>query len=866
MTNKRKTARRALKLFHFTVGLLLVLQTVSTSANEDAGNPLRVEIADSHFKGVNGNQSFNAFYVGDKIVLKVQLNPGTKTDQAKFVSVEIKDGWVPLGDVAEPVFTDVRPIDQVPFACEIPVDLKDRLGAWRISCRILDTDKKDLGITAISELAVVKPADKPANPEESYFGICDTNQRDPAWVEYAQRILGDYHIRSGINWVTLEPAKKGDFDPGADRVSALIGEGFYPVISTGYTPHWAMIPDRVNKVHPEWGDFSFGPPQNLADFADYIRSADKPISNKFTGDNYAWSLWNEPDEFFWQGSIDEFVSLMKVQYKTLKELNPKYKMVGFDPTGIGFVKQVCEHGGADYCDIFGIHTYMANTPEDAGLEEKIHSLRELRDKYGPGKPIWDMEYNFKGDGEPSGPEAGQAYQMVRGHVLMLSQGITRFYWWGANLPDLAGMRTSTIAAYNQQNRMLDQAQFVGKEDLKDILAGYTRCYLFERGDTVCAVLWRLGMPTSINFGRSAGCQAFDFYGNALSVNGDMVQFPISARPFYLTFPKSELDDMRKKLQAAEVVSIPDELKDKKLVKVEVEPLLKRLEDKPDLKFKIMILGGVAKGGTLTITSLPEGWKTDKSEVDFNLGGQVEGTYNLGEAAFVLSAAARNENNNALFEDKEFPIGYQIKTDTGRIYQGQKLLTWQVCTYTDTPPVIDGDLSDDWKDALPVYMGEDVQERQKQWASKDSCQWNGPDDLSANLFFMYDKENFYVGAKVRDDKQVQAGKGWEEDSIQLGIGDDFHPVIYLQGDVPKLEDLPLDTKLAIKRVGHTTTYEMAIPLAEYKFVKPELGRELGIDIVINDEDGDGRGRHILEYSEGLSTNKDTTKFKKWVFLK
>jgi hypothetical protein len=835
------------------------------AADEKAG-PLQVEMADSHFKAVNGNPLFNAFYSGDKIDLKIQLNAGEKTDQAKFLETEVKDAWVPLGDVADPVFEDERPIDRVPFTADIPIDLKGRVGAWRISCRVVDADKKDLGIVAATELALIKPVDKPENPGAGYFGVCDTGQRDKAWVAYVQRILGDYHIRSGISWVVLEPAQKGDLNPSADGVSSLLDDGFYPVLTTGYTPHWAMIPDRINTVHPDWGNFSFGPPKNLADFADYIRSADKLISAKFTGDNYAWSLWNEPDEFFWNGSIDEFVALMKVQYQTLKAINPKYQMVGFDPTGVGFVKQVCEHGGAGYCDIFGIHTYMANTPEDAGLEDKIRSLRELRDQYGPGKPIWDMEYNFKGDGEPSGPEAGQAYQMVRGHVLMLSQGITRFFWWGGNLSDLSGLRTPTIAAYNQQNRMLDQTRFLEKLDVKDILTGYSRCYLFERDGTVRAVLWRLGAPTSLSFAATAGCQAFDFYGNALPLAPGQAQLHISARPFYLTFPESELADMRKNLQAAVVTAVPDELKDKKIVKVEVEPLLKKLDDKPDLKFKIMILGGVAQGGTFTITGLPDGWKTDKSQVDFNLNEPVEGTYNVGEAAFVLEAAGRNENNNALFEDKMFPISYQIKTDTGRIYQGQKLLTWQVCTYADKPPVIDGDLSDDWKSALPTYLGEDVQERQKRWAAKDSCQWNGPDDLSANLFFMYDKDYFYVGAKVRDDKQVQTGKGWEEDSIQLGIGDDFHPVIYLVGDTPKFESLPADTKLAIKRVGHVTTYEMAIPLAEYPFVKPVPGGELGIDIVLNDEDGDGRGRHILEYSEGLSTDKDTTKFKKWIFLK
>jgi hypothetical protein len=60
--------------------------------------------------------------------------------------------------------------------------------------------------------------------------------------------------------------------------------------------------------------------------------------------------------------------------------------------------------------------------------------------------------------------------------------------------------------------------------------------------------------------------------------------------------------------------------------------------------------------------------------------------------------------------------------------------------------------------------------------------------------------------------------------------------------------------------------MAIPLADYKFIKPVPGGELGLDILLNDDDGDGRGRHILEYSEGLSMDKDTTKFKKWIFLK
>lgn len=60
-----------------------------------------------------------------------------------------------------------------------------------------------------------------------------------------------------------------------------------------------------------------------------------------------------------------------------------------------------------------------------------------------------------------------------------------------------------------------------------------------------------------------------------------------------------------------------------------------------------------------------------------------------------------------------------------------------------PLTIDGDLSE-WNTSTPLVLEDESQ------LIRDGDYWNGPDDLSARVYLMWDEDNLYIGAEVTED--------------------------------------------------------------------------------------------------------------------
>ncbi len=89
----------------------------------------------------------------------------------------------------------------------------------------------------------------------------------------------------------------------------------------------------------------------------------------------------------------------------------------------------------------------------------------------------------------------------------------------------------------------------------------------------------------------------------------------------------------------------------------------------------------------------------------------------------------------------------------------------------TPPTIDGNLSE-WSGALPGPFDAPYVTYQK------GRTWTGPDDISAQFYFAWDSENFYVAAVVTDNIHIQTTKTRGYD---LYYGDDIE--IWFDTDLP-----------------------------------------------------------------------------------
>ncbi len=186
----------------------------------------------------------------------------------------------------------------------------------------------------------------------------------------------------------------------------------------------------------------------------------------------------------------------------------------------------------------------------------------------------------------------------------------------------------------------------------------------------------------------------------------------------------------------------------------------------------------------------------------------------------------------------------------------------VCKYARIRPVVDGDLTE-WSDAVPIGLG-----RQEQVHEKD---WGGPNDLSAYAYVQWDEKNFYFACAVTDDKAYQpfsAKEMWKGDSVQFAITTDtkgsgeregFGPTDHFFGIAQSDSGKTLFARFAgagssehivsaSKRIGTRTYYETAIPWNELVPGKPISGTTYGFSIVVNDNDGQGRG--CMTWADGI----------------
>lgn len=161
-------------------------------------------------------------------------------------------------------------------------------------------------------------------------------------------------------------------------------------------------------------------------------------------------------------------------------------------------------------------------------------------------------------------------------------------------------------------------------------------------------------------------------------------------------------------------------------------------------------------------------------------------------------------------------------------------------------------------------------------------WGGVDDLSGDLYLMYDENYLYFGAKIKDNIHCghdEQDRIWAMDSIQFAVTDrvlqdaqiteigmgltDNGPQIkrYLSQhtkeegfDIDKFEDVEFD----VSRNGNITTYEFKISwedLFAYGYV-PD--KEIIFSVLVNDNDGEGR-RGWMEYGGGIGYTKNVYEF-------
>lgn len=201
-----------------------------------------------------------------------------------------------------------------------------------------------------------------------------------------------------------------------------------------------------------------------------------------------------------------------------------------------------------------------------------------------------------------------------------------------------------------------------------------------------------------------------------------------------------------------------------------------------------------------------------------------------------------------------------------------------------PLKIDGDLSDaDWAKAPVRKLDRIEQFYAFPPKGRPPQDWTGPEDLSAEIRYLWDDEYFYVSIDVKDDvagKIIRSSEDlWMQDGLQFlidpmrtsdrkvgkyeySIGEGTRGIqtwctLSADGAVPS-GDAP-DIRVAIKRTKEGTgdrVYEIAMPWARLAPFKPAAGNNLGFTLIVNEDDGHGRDAFMTWFGNAHSKDIDT----------
>ena len=274
-------------------------------------------------------------------------------------------------------------------------------------------------------------------------------------------------------------------------------------------------------------------------------------------------------------------------------------------------------------------------------------------------------------------------------------------------------------------------------------------------------------------------------------------------------------------------------------------------------------------GTISVTN-PVDWANSIKDVKFDTIPE------LSTAIVDFDSAKMSRLDSKL-------VAIKVKSDLGDEYEASQLVDFAVAAFTESPPAIDGVLSDDeWHYSTAVYADTD-----DVYTKIGNNIWGGKDDVSGRMMIQCDENNFYLAADVTDDVMCAPDNDtliWQNDSVQFGIafeikaieqfyGGDFTqiaisdspngPTVYRHISEKNKKPLGVveSAKLAVRREGNHTYYELAIPWSEITEdeISADSLTQIGFSMLINDNDGNGR-KGAIQYGGGIFGVKDIGQFK------
>ena len=652
--------------------------------------------------------------------------------------------------------------------------------------------------------------------------------------------IGIKWMRDEFNWGHVEP-EKGKWN--WERFDAAVETATTHGISIfGLLCYWAPWA----KPHTEEG---------IRDYCNYVRT----VVGRYKHQVKHWEIWNEPNIFFWTGTVEQYAELLKAAYDAVKEADPEAKVIGCCTAGtdLNFIEKVFQLGGFDKMDILSIHPYRyPGTPEETDFIGELKRADALVRKYGAPKEIWLTEIGWPTHvGSNGAGETKQAAMIVRTYIQAIVSGVVQKTFWYNFRND------GTDVNYNEHNFGIIRRDHSAKpaciafRTMTDCLEGKRFVRALDCGEGVCAYLFEGGGRRTIAAWCASGTATLVIFRNAKDIevvnligertsaepSKDRVSVELSENPVFIEGVPADFTvgaESVKPAKPAKVIEAP--------VRITVLPLSAS-------RFAVELVPVRSLKRPARVTVRIPGY-VDVFDLSSGKQKHVE-RYDLPEGV-------------SLGVEKGLPVLVAVDTQPSETKRSN--VYYVPCPHAAGTIVIDGRL-DECDLGPPIDLGksEHVQEL-------DPGKWSGPDDLSAHIWTAWDDSNFYLIAKVTDDvfcQDKQEAEMWQGDSIQFaldplhleseGPGASYEIGLALTPNGPRVycwfapdgreAGLIPGATLVVKREGNLTIYEASIPLSALAPLQPAPGKTIGFSVLVNDDDGEGR-KSWLEWSSGIGRGK------------
>ena len=630
-------------------------------------------------------------------------------------------------------------------------------------------------------------------------------------------------------------------------------------------------------------------------------------ASRYRGRIRAWQIGNEPNMAAWR---ERYVEYLKACYRGIKRGDPEARVVlaGFAGMEPLHLEAVYRYGGKGHFDVIASHSYTRpRLPEIGGYLGKIRGLYEVMKRHGDDKPLFVTEMGWNGV-EPSmleylraknagfrayaGTEEDQARGLARLYLLSATVlWIERVYFfhlfqeaaytdhhhenvdWYMGLigpGEFPGQHRTKDAYYAVKTvvAMLNEAQYVKRLDLGDDIWAL----VFQRGDESFIALWSLNDEVTVNLrDPSMIAGTTSMVGTPVRVSTD-APLQVTGRPVYVAAQPERIGELETALLEGEWNN-PGE------IKAYVELDLDRTgPGGPVLAVKIANRGRQARVSPPLSLQPPPPWRTEVPWI---------------EDRQPLAAGETRRHLVALSGPKPGPGEVNVALNAAfaeRRPADEGLIRFHYMTvpFMAGEVAIDGQLPE-WPGIPAVTLGDDSRER-------ELAGWRGPDDCSVTWHCAWNGRALFWAAAVRDDHHAQpntvadSGRMWEGDSVQialdtagdaepptnnplgydgvndvefgLALADDGQTVVHFWFNPAGPTGAATQEEAVVTRdeVAKITRYEVAIPWSLLGLDAPPAGRWMGMNVLVNDNDGDGR-RGWLEWAPGIGYEKNAAKFPK-----